>query len=66
MRRFLHFLRLQLKLLHRPMHNYPSLDDDAFWSGFRDGFTGWMRVFDIPPRPSRPSESVEQNEWRGL
>lgn len=43
-----------------------TLRSPAFWSGFRDGFTGWMRVFDIPPRPSRPSESVEQSEWRGL
>lgn len=30
------------------------LHSPAFWSGFRAGFTGWMRVFDIPPRPPRP------------
>lgn len=26
-----------------------------FWSGFRDGFTCWVRVFDLPPRPPVPN-----------
>ncbi|MGR3315392.1 hypothetical protein [Roseovarius indicus] len=30
------------------------LHSPAFWDGFRDGFTAWMRVFDIPPRPPKP------------
>lgn len=33
-----------------------TIHSPAFWSGFRDGFTCWMRVFDIPPLPPKAGE----------